>query len=362
MLSVEERLDKAYHEFDKPSSIRGVEALYATTKANRKDITNYLSKQDSWSLFKQVNTRNRQRRKVHVYRKNQTWGADLLDVSNMSRRNNGVTFLLVVKDFFTRYCWVKPLKGKSAPVVLQAIQTILNEAESQPDSIISDRGGEFKNATVQKFLKSKKIAFHYPNTRIKVGTVESLNRNIRMRITRYMEQEGMDNYLNVLPDIVAAINLAPNKSTGFSPHHLWTTDNNQDYLAAFQKVFGKEPTNNTSEAKFKIGDVVRKIRERGTFEKRTREPVWSQKLYRVSGIDSYYFPTTYRLESFEDGYPEIGPGFYGWELQLQEEPKVWEVEKLVRKQKKNGVDGYVVKWRFYDKLGWEKTENVQHLL
>ena len=91
--------------------------------------------------------------------------------------------------------------------------------------------------------------------------------------------------------------------------------------------------------------MVRKVRERGLFEKRTREPVWSQELYKIIGVDSYYYPTTYRLESFEDGRPEVGPGFYEWELLLQEEPKEYEVEKILRKAKRDGEDGYMVKWK-----------------
>jgi hypothetical protein len=70
---MDDQLKKAYEDYPQKTSLRGVEALHGNVKnASRQDIKKWLSKSEPWSLFKQVNTRSRHRRRVHVFKKNET--------------------------------------------------------------------------------------------------------------------------------------------------------------------------------------------------------------------------------------------------------------------------------------------------
>ena len=40
--------------------------------------------------------------------KNETWSADLIDKSSLSKYNNNYKFILTVIDIFTKYAWAIP--------------------------------------------------------------------------------------------------------------------------------------------------------------------------------------------------------------------------------------------------------------
>ena len=53
---------------------------------------------------------------------------DLTEVSKISEHNDGINFLLLCIDIFSRKLWVRPLKRKTANEVLLNLQSILQEA------------------------------------------------------------------------------------------------------------------------------------------------------------------------------------------------------------------------------------------
>ena len=80
-----------------------------------------------------------ERRSVQAFGNNDIWAADLLDVSNISEDNDGVKFLLVVDDVYSRYATVIKLKSKKAVDVLNAFKTF----DVLPANIWVDEGNEF---------------------------------------------------------------------------------------------------------------------------------------------------------------------------------------------------------------------------
>ena len=57
-------------------------------------------------------TKFRRERIIPLY-KDETWSADLIDKSSLSKYNNNYKFILTVIDIFTKYAWAIPLKNKS---------------------------------------------------------------------------------------------------------------------------------------------------------------------------------------------------------------------------------------------------------
>ena len=62
---------------------------------------------------------------------------------------------------------------------------------------------------------------------------------------------------------------------------------------------------------------------------------------------------TYQLETF-DGDEVIEGNFYGNELIAVDPPKLFKIEKIVRRKRdsKNGEKLALVKWRGYQNLSW----------
>ena len=53
-------------------------------------------------------------RKVYARFKDYMWAADLTEMGSLSSKNKNIKYLLCVIDVFTKYAWVKPLKGKKS--------------------------------------------------------------------------------------------------------------------------------------------------------------------------------------------------------------------------------------------------------
>ena len=68
-------------------------------------------------VFSPQITKFKRKRLIPLY-KDETWSADLVDKSSLSKYNNIYKFILTVIDIFTKYAWAIPLKNKSGLSIL----------------------------------------------------------------------------------------------------------------------------------------------------------------------------------------------------------------------------------------------------
>ena len=91
--------------------------------------------------------------------KEETWSADLIDSSSLSKYNNNHKFLTTVIDIFTKYVRAIPLKNRSGLSTTNGFKTILSEGPQggsdsrKPEKLWVDRGSEFYNKTFKSLLK-----------------------------------------------------------------------------------------------------------------------------------------------------------------------------------------------------------------
>ena len=57
----------------------------------------------------------------------ETWAADLVDMSAFSRDNRGFKFLLSIIDIFSKYGWLVPIKDKKGATVRDAFRTVFKD-------------------------------------------------------------------------------------------------------------------------------------------------------------------------------------------------------------------------------------------
>ena len=109
-------------------------------------------------VFSPQITKFRRKRLIPLY-KDETWSADLIDKSSLSKYNNNYKFILTVIDIFTKYAWAIPLKNKSGLPITSGFKTILSEdpqggSESRkPEKLWVDRGSEFYIKKFKSLLK-----------------------------------------------------------------------------------------------------------------------------------------------------------------------------------------------------------------
>ena len=118
MESVDEKyLCQLYYNPKHSTAISSVSKLWQYIKLhgrniNRKQLYEWLSKQDVYTSHHPI-LHHFARRQVITRGLNDVWDVDLMDMSNLAKYNDGVTFIAIFIDIFSRYLYVEPMKNKS---------------------------------------------------------------------------------------------------------------------------------------------------------------------------------------------------------------------------------------------------------
>ena len=181
----------------------------------RSQIEHELSKVDSFTLFKK--TAKPKTNPMYIHDRRLLMEIDLVDISSLKQWNDGITFLLVLIDCFSRYVCVEPLTNKTGISVARALANIFDSRLPPPigRTYRFDRGTEFLNSHVKQLLQSKNIQFTHPTN--KPHHVERVNRTIQNIIYQYLEEHETKRYIDQLQNIVKSYNTRPHRIIRMSP-------------------------------------------------------------------------------------------------------------------------------------------------
>ena len=224
------------------------------------------------------------RRPIITTHINDIWGADLLDISKMSKTNNNYTFLLVIIDIYSRYAFVVPLKNKSGDEVLKGLKTI----DKTPRNLWVDEGKEFYNSEVKGYCKNNNINMYHTYSGLKSVYAERFNKTLRDLIFEYLHSNNKNKFIDELPKIIEEYNNRFHKSIQQTPYDVY--------------VKGKMPKNKIymehEEPNFEIGQYVRKVVVKKLFEKGYTAK-WSEDIYIINKIDDSNMPIMYEIKDLK---------------------------------------------------------------
>lgn len=338
-----ELFSNLYYSLSSPVAYGGVEKLFKEARKQSKeikrtDVVKWLQSQPSYTLHKPARI-NFKTRRVIVYDIDEQWQVDLVDLSKLSKKNDGNKFLLVVIDILSKYAWVKPLKNKSAISVKTAFQDILKKGR-QPKTLQSDKGTEFLNSQMNNFLKDNNIKLFTTNSERKASVVERFNRTLKELMFRYFTKNNTRRYIDVLEELVQKYNNTYHSSIKMKPKGV----NRENSPIVWLNMYEKGWNRNVNRFKFNIGDKVRISIERLPFQKRYEE-IWSEEIFTIKYVIKGD-PTVYKVEDYSG--ESIKGTFYEAELQKVIPPEAYHIEKVIRKKKnKDGSVSYLVKWKGY---------------
>ena len=146
----EEKLNHIY--WNTKIGFSGINDIARKSEENPALVKQYLDSQNVFTLHKPIRKKF-ERRKIFVYRIDEQWQADLVDMQLYSKENEGYNHMLTVIDCFSRFAFAKILKNKSGDEVKNAFQSIFNERI--PKKIQTDQGTEFYNPQVKSYLMKK---------------------------------------------------------------------------------------------------------------------------------------------------------------------------------------------------------------
>ena len=138
---MDQYLHGIYYDPDHAASFSSPEKLYKQTLGEGKNYTlqqikNWLAKQDSYTLHRPVN-RKFERNKVVTSGRDNLWDSDLIDFVRFSKFNNGISYILVIIDVFSRFLWLKPLKTKSDQMLQRLLIMFFQKVDNQNTSVLT---------------------------------------------------------------------------------------------------------------------------------------------------------------------------------------------------------------------------------
>ena len=331
-----ELLRRRYLDAKRVSSYGGVTALKRASRTPIRFVKKWLSEQDTYTLHKPVRTAFK-RRCVVVGGPHQQWQADLVDVSNLKKDNDGITFLLTVIDVFSKWAWCVPLKNKSASSLVMAFRELLSDIK--PMTLQTDKGLEFRNRSFQALLKKHGVHhFSTHNEETKASIVERFDRTLKTRMWRYFTKHQTVRYLDKLHDFMWSYNNTYHRSLGMAPSNV--NETNQDIV--WQRLYGRGGGGNP---KFMVGDRVQISKAKRQFENGYMAN-WTEELFTVSNAHRSD-PPVYKLV---DDHGELVDGsFYEPELQkvLVSKDKLYRIETVLQRRRVSKRTEVLVKWYGY---------------
>ena len=269
------------------------------------------------------------------------WAGDLADMRAFSKYNDGVTFLLLVIDIFSKYGWVVPLKNKEDKTVAEALKKIFKERK--PEKLWTDKGREFYNKDVKGLVE-----IYSTENEEKSSIVERWVRTMKEKMWKYFTDNNTYTYMDILPDLVEDYNNTVHSSTKLTPVEASKKENE---LTVWRNLYPDRLKIHDLRPKFSVGDEVRISKKKKTFEKgyTTR---WTEKIFTITKIQNTK-PITYKIADLQG--EEIDGTFYEPELQKTEQ-QVFRIEKVIEKRKNKSL----VKWKGYsDKFNsWVDNKNL----
>ena len=299
----------------------------------------------------------------YVYKHRQEIQADLIDMLQYPRQNDGVKHLLLLIDLFSRKIWVKPLKSKTGQEMETALADWLNNdmQNRPPKQFCSDSGREFNNRLVKTLFASRNIEQTFASGTSKASYAERANKTLEIMINKYMTQVQSFRYIDVLPDIVASYNLRGHRSLdGMSPEEADAPNNRLHVRGILMKNHSKRALTANKAVKFRVGDRVRVkiLAKKIGSDARAYNPQFKGEYFEVVDINDRMMVPMYKIRSLNTG-EVIQDRFYANELQ-KIVGDVFKVERVIRTRGRGRNKQLLIKWQFFDEQhnSWEPEANI----
>lgn len=354
--SITEEQNKVLHKiFYEEKQFYGRDKLYALIKErdlgiSRRQLWDWLSKQEMNQLFRKTE-RVKDIQPTLLSKPKSQVGVDLMDMSNYER--NEYKWLINAVDLFSKKLYSRPLKTKSDKETSQAFNSILREMENKPSLVRSDNGLEFKglfSALLER--RGIKQVFSQSYKPQSNGGVEKINHTMKQMIVKRLYDNDKYNWVEDLDNLVYSYNKSYHTVIKKTPEEA-ENDNFDETKQNIKKRMGNDKRENT--AKFEKGDMVR-IKEEGNRD----GTKWSKEIFQVVRVIIPKTPNKLIHYKVVDKTGEnLTNKYYNEDLQKingveneKQQPRVYNINRLIRPLVQNNQAYYEVKWK-----GYQETSN-----
>ena len=357
-------LEETYFDPKKPASFAGPQKLYRNLKENGyqgvkyKEVSAWLRDRESYDLHQRA-SKPKKRSRVVVEGIDSQWDIDLMDVGSLAKKNDGVKFLLIVIDVFSKYLFARALTSKSGKEVRGALESIFAEGR-KPKVCRFDQGREFSNRSVEDLLKSESVRFFTTQNETKANFAERMIKTLKKAIYRYITHTDKERYIDKLQDFVNSYNHSYHRTIGMPPASV----NNGNERSVWWYTYWPKADENFEirPYKFELGDRVRVSYLGRTFE-REYDFKWSGEIFQVRARYRRDGINVYRLKDYLE--EDIKGSFYEAELKKIKVPedKAWKISKVLKTHKRKGKKEHLVRWLHWPKKfdSWVSDKELKSL-
>ena len=141
-----------------------------------------------------------------------------MDLAEIRKDNKSTEkFALVVSDVFTRKLFVQPLQNKKPITVVEALKRI---KAPKPYTVSTDRGGEFLNPVMGKYLDSINVVHRYKEAPNSLAVVDRGMQQLKQKLAHIQGNTGRP-WGESLQKAAAALNNTPKDMLhGASPNEV----------------------------------------------------------------------------------------------------------------------------------------------
>ena len=323
-----------------------------------KKATQLLQQVDSYVLHKEYKKPSKYN-PYYVYKRRDLIQADLIDLRDLKSANDGVSFILLMIDVFSRKVWLYPLRRKTAVEVRDAIKQWLDSLPGRKVKVyMTDYGTEFKNAAVKKLFAERGIEQRFAHGTSKSCFAERANKTIQLLVYKWLSDQETTRYIDQLQNFAKTYNKRGHRSLQFMSPNQADKPSNERYVRGLNmsrtsKVQRKEP-------KYQLGDLVRIKTDSSKISssRRAYAEQYKGEYFVIVHINRTLPIPMYYLKSLDDQNVLEG-GFYGSELS-KTQGNVFKIEQVLRRRTRRGKRELLVKWKYFGPQWneWIPEENV----
>ena len=319
-------------------------------------IRQALEQVDAYTLHREYK-KPRHTNPFFAFERRKHFQADLISIEELQADNEGIKYLLLIIDVFTRKIWVVPLRrkdaGTTAIALAQWLDAIADDA-SPAKVLLTDRGGEFRGQPVRRLLRDRGVEQQFTHTINKAAVAERANKSLQILIYKYLTDRGETEYLTALPQLVRTYNSRPHRSLRpFSPDEADAPERagavRSLHLRRHARMHLTKHGNLRKRAppKFAVGDMVRikTYALRPSPRTRAYRQQFAGELFRVVRVRTRMPVTMYDIKSM-DTEEEIEGGFYANELQ-RVRGDAFKIERILARRGRGNNEEVLVRWKYF---------------
>ena len=142
-MTKEELLKKLYYDLTNPAAYAGISKLLQEAKKHdsnisTEDVEDWLKSQLAYTFHKPIRL-NFKTMPVVVHQTDEQWQIDSVDISKLSKHNDGFKSIMVVIDILSKYARLEALKSKHSLAIKNTLEHIFSKTVRRPKVMQTDK-------------------------------------------------------------------------------------------------------------------------------------------------------------------------------------------------------------------------------